>query len=252
MSHSVYQKTIRGLVFTIATILFFSVSSVMAAGYGKKVVISAETKTTRISGFRGSETTLRVAKTGHAMYGISSWELRDQPCYVKLLTEDVNDTADDQGVDIRDRCGFTASSKEMRVFFSDSGLNEQRVFVSGIRVCMNEKGTRVKGFQLRGKKITDDGKVIALPADKDIANLVEPLGYRLAPAVLTNNDRNEPFGYRSNCLSSNWKRWAQCSHPLSIATGLVAHFEAGKKPRSLTGLGLQCQQIKQTTGRAGS
>lgn len=252
MTHSLYQKMIRGLLITIATIVNLSVSSVTAGGYAKKVDISGTTETTRISGFRGSETTLRVTKAGHAMYGISSWELKDHPCYVKLLTEDVNDTVDDQGVDIRDRCGATASSPEMRVFFSDSGLNEQRIFVSGIRVCMNEKGTRVKGFQLRGKKISDDGKVIALPADTDIANQTQPLGYRITPAVFTNNDRNEPYGYRANCLSSNWKRWSQCSHPLSIATGLVAHFEAGQKPRSLTGLSLQCQQIKQNTGRAGT
>lgn len=231
MNHSVVQMSILGHAITCVAMLSVSVAVVSAASYDKQVTISGVIETTRVSGFQGSDTTLKETKSGHAMYGISSWERKDQPCYVKLWTEDVNDAADDKGGEIKDRCGGSPTSKEMRAQFSDAGLNEQRIFVSGIRVCMNEKGTRVKGFQLRGKKISDDGKVIPLPVDVDIAKLPKPPGYRIAPSVIINDDKNEPYSYRLNCLGNNWKRWAECSHPIGIAIGVVAHFEAGKKTK---------------------
>ncbi len=254
MNHSVVQMSILGHAIACVAMLSVSVAVVSAASYDKQVTLSGVIETTRVSGFQGSDTTLKESKSGHAMYGISSWELKDQPCYVKLWTEDVNDAADDKGGEIKDRCGAAPTSKEMRAQFSDAGLNEQRIFVSGIRACMNPKGTRVKGFQLRGKKISDNGKVIPLPVDVDIAKLLEPLGYPLAqiPSVITDDDKNEPYSYRLNCVGNNWKRWAACSHPIGIAIGVVAHFEAGKKPKSLTGIALQCQQVKMNSGRAGN
>ncbi|MFK7862184.1 MAG: hypothetical protein AB8B64_25480 [Granulosicoccus sp.] len=251
MNYSIINTSKIAHSITFFTVLSLSPTVSSAASYDKQVTISGVIETTRVSGFQGSDTTLRASKSGHAMYGISSWERSDQPCYLKLRTEDVND-ADDKGSHIKDRCGAAPTSKELRAQYSDVGLNEQRIFVSGIRVCLNEKGTRVKGIQLRGKKISDIGKIVPLPVDVDISKNLEPLGYRLSPSVVTNDDSNEPYSYRLNCQNDNWKRWAECSHPIGIATGVVAHFEAGRKPRALTGIALNCQQVKSVSGRAGS
>ena len=236
---------------TFIIVLSLSATGVSAASYDKKVTMSGVIEITKISGFQGSGTTLKESKSGYAMYGISSWERNDQPCFLKLWTEHVND-ANHKDSEITDRCGGSSNSKELRAQYSDAGLNEQRIFVSGIRVCLNENGTRVKGIQLRGKKISDNGKIVPLPVDDDISKNLAPLGYRVSPSVVTNDDSNEPYSYRLNCQSNNWKRWAECSHPVGIATGVVAHFEAGKKPRALTGIALHCQQVKSVSGRAGT
>lgn len=247
-----YLAICRTIVITTISVSFILFSIVTAADYSTKVTISSVTETTRISGFAGSDTVLNASKSGHAMSGISIWERRDHPCFLKLWTEDVNDSSDVNSSDIKDRCGGSPTSSELRAIYSDEGLNERRVFVSGIRVCMNPKETRVKGIQLRGKKITDDGKIVPLPNEKDIAKQTDYLGYRIATLPVTNDDRNEPYSYRGNCTSANWKKWAECSHPISIAVGLIAHFEAGSKPRSLTGVALQCRQAGKNLQRAGN
>jgi hypothetical protein len=54
------------------------------------------------------------------------------------------------------------------------------------------------------------------------------------------NDSQLPADFRTNC--KDWKQWAQCPLPNQVATGAVAHFEAGKTPRALTGIPLQCRR----------
>lgn len=39
-----------------------------------------------------------------------------------------------------------------------------RTFVRAVRVCMNKDNTRLKGFQIRGRKIDENGNVSDLPA----------------------------------------------------------------------------------------
>jgi hypothetical protein len=50
-----------------------------------------------------------------------------------------------------------------------------------------------------------------------------------------------PAKDRANC--DGWMRWADCPGGNEIATGLVAHFDTGNEPRSLTGLAPQCRNI---------
>ena len=138
---------------------------------------------------------------------------------------------------MKDLCGGPAKSRKLSVEYSDMGLNEQRVFVSGVRVCMNKKGTRVKGMQLRGKKITDDGKVAELTPDL----IVKAAKY--SPIIYSISDPTQPEDTRTNCNEDEWQKWVECPRSNQIATGAVVHFEAGDNPRSLTGIALQCRHV---------
>jgi len=52
-------------------------------------------------------------------------------------------------------------------------------------------------------------------------------------------------GARTNCGKDGWQPWVECSTG-EVATGVVAHFEAGDSPRAVTGLALECAQVKQS------
>jgi hypothetical protein len=94
-------------------------------------------------------------------YAISSQERRDNPCALWIGTKSVNDSAKNTGA-IKNLCGGTPTSRAMRAEYRDDMGFGRRVFVTGIRVCANNKEIRVKGFQLRGKQIEDDGRLAAL------------------------------------------------------------------------------------------
>jgi hypothetical protein len=117
--------------------------------------------------------------------------------------------------------------------------------VTEIRVCTNNRETRVQGFQLRGKPIDDDGRLAALVCPPG------PVTYRLTSGDWDLSERDDhvndpqtPADYRNNC--KEWHAWAECPQPNQVATGLIGHFEAGKEPRSLTGVRLQCRYVAQS------
>jgi hypothetical protein len=213
-----------------------------AGPYEIDVLLAGTPETTRVSGYRGTALTLDVDDDEQAIYGISSAERRDNPCWILVSTEDVNDSANSTGA-MRDLCGATPGSRTMRAVYRDDMYFGQRVFVTGIRVCTNNRETRVKGFQLRGKRIEDDG---------GLATLTYPPGsttYRLASGRLSDrglhqDNSQNPADYRNNCRE--WHAWAECPQSHQVATGLIAHFEAGTTPRSLTGVQLQCRNVVQS------
>ncbi|MDH3771552.1 MAG: hypothetical protein OET79_11290, partial [Nitrospirota bacterium] len=163
--------------------------------YSKDVMLHGAVETTKISGFRGTAFTLQDDNPDHAIYGIQSKERGDQPCWVLIRTENINDHTDDAGGATKDLCGEKATSSLLKVEYTDFGLNEPRIFVRGVRVCMNSKGTRVKGLQILGRKITDDGKPMDL-------TLNEPLDFLAgggSGGVPNFPDPTAPKDQRSNC-----------------------------------------------------
>jgi hypothetical protein len=92
---------------------------------------------------------------------------------------------------------------------------ENQNFISGLRVCTNRDGSRVKGIQVRGRSVSTAGYVgesTAVP---------------------------EPEG-RANC--SVWRRWVNCPED-HVATGVVVQLEAGNEPRSIVGMALKCRRV---------
>jgi hypothetical protein len=213
----------------------------LPAPYKDDVLLHGPVATSRISGYRGTIVRLEVDDDEQAIYAISSEERRDTPCAVIVGTESINDPAKDTG-DVKNFCGATPTSRTMRAEYRDDMYFGRRVFVTGIRVCTNNRETRVKGFQLRGKQIDEDGRLAELA-------FPEPRPTRLASGDLSErdehvNDPQNPADYRNNCRE--WHAWAECPHPYQVATGLIGHFEAGTPPRALTGVALQCQHVSQS------
>lgn len=214
----------------------FSVTA-EAGTYPKDAMLHGAIEVTKVSGYKGTAFTLQDDNEDHAIYGMVSSERKDQPCFAMIRTENINDHADDDGGEVLDLCGGKATSSLLKVEYPDLPLYDPRIFVKGVRVCLNSKGTRVKGLQLSGRQITDDGKPIELTYN-------EPIDFLVGGAVPVDVfDPTQPKDQRPNCDKDQWKRWAECPRHNQIATGAILHFEAGKEPRALTGIQLQCRYV---------
>lgn len=190
-----------------------------------------------ISGFKGTTFELGIPDSEsvdeYAIVGLTSEERKDHPCFVSVKTENLNDSS--RKLDLQKAlCDGKDRSKKIEASYPDSSYGK-RSFVTGARVCMNNDNTRVKGLQIRGVTITDDGRL------SDLEQKVEGQSsgglQRISP--------QEPQDDRPNC-NNNWKRWSLCPASNHIVTAVELHFEAGKEPRSLTGIGLKCRAIEST------
>ena len=220
------QQTIKPIV--LASTLFIISFPAMSA---VTVSLTGSTTTTDISGFSGTAYQIGKSDGSRAVYGLWSVERRDNPCYIASMTEDVNNASDDSGGK-KDLCGNDATSSQIKAQFSDAKFSD-RTFIRSLRVCMNNGNTRVKGFQIKGRKIDSNGNVIDLPTDYPDSSSSSGLSALV--------DQNAPSDQRNHC-NDNWKKWAKCPDG-QIATALNAHYEAGSTPRSLTGIALKCRAV---------
>ena len=194
------------------------------------LVLTGSATDTQISGFAGTPFTLGGSDNGHAVYGVRSLERHDKPCYIRALIEDINYSADHSG-ETKDLCGNDTTSSEMKVQFDTDFAD--RTFVRALRVCTNNDGDRIKGFQIRGRKVDANGDVSDLPPR--FPDSSDSSG--MTPAVDLNAPRDD---HRPHC--DVWRRWAECPQG-QIATAIVAHYGAGDTPRSVTGIALKCRAV---------
>jgi hypothetical protein len=245
--------TSRRTALTLAPLLFAGVilafpTCGVAETYGQPMDLQRAPSTTKVSGYKGQPFTLASTREDHALTGLESSERRDNPCDLTIFTESINDSSNVDEASKR-LCGASPTSYPINAAYTNTGINEKRLFVSGLRVCTNNKETRVKGFQLRGKKISDDGKLSLMLPEK-----IEWVAARLSGGggltwsgfsalfePKAHDDPMFPAMYRNNC--KEWHEWVECPNEDEIATSLVAHFEAGKEPRSLTGIALVCRRV---------
>jgi hypothetical protein len=195
------------------------------------VSLAGKVTQSQISGFAGTPFMLGSSEGGQAVYGIWSVERNDKPCYIGALTKDVNISANISG-ETKNLCGDNPTSNEMKVQFRGMRFAD-RTFIRALRICMNKDNTRLKGLQIRGRKIDDYGNVADLPAQYPASQGSSGL----SPLV----DLNAPNGQRPNC--DHWKKWAECPKG-EIATAITAHFGPGSNPRSMTGIALQCRMVR--------
>ncbi|MBK9308347.1 MAG: hypothetical protein IPM58_14990 [Nitrospira sp.] len=237
MSYSSHNSGLirRLAVFSVVAGFFLMGEPTQAERYPKDVMLNgAAVPSEHISGFKGADFEVGMPDTStnedYAIYGLTSEERRDHPCYITVQTENVNDSGQKQDLK-KELCGGKERSKEMVATYTDASYGK-RSFITGVSVCMNNDNTRVKGLQIRGGTITDDAKLGKLERKTEGQST---FGLeRQAPT--------EPRDNRPNC-NNNWKRWALCPQDNQIATAVVLHFEAGKEPRSLTGIGLKCRNV---------
>ena len=260
MTRQKEQVRTNRLVFSAAVVMGLALSGGLpeharAERYQQEMMLhGAPVESEKVSGYSGTRRKLEVEDDKQAVYGISSQERRDNPCTFWIGTEDINDSGRITG-DIKNLCGGTPTSSTIKAQYRDDMDFGPRVFVTGIRVCTNKKETRVKGFQLRGKRIQDDGQLATLmypPPSGPVRFRLAGGRWDLVQFVKREeyvNDSDFPADFRNNC--KEWHKWAECPHPNQVATGVIAHFEAGKEPRSLTGVALQCRYVSRPYVPAG-
>lgn len=171
---------------------------------------------TAVSGFSGTVYTLGTpSSTTKAAYAVLSNEHNNHPCFVAIGTEDLNDETIDSAPD-KDLCGSSNLSSTMHADYLDinAGGTDDHIFISGISVCMNSAGDRVKGISVVGKRL--DAAAGALVSVSQV------------------------WDSRTNC--QHWESWVQCPSG-QIATAVDAHFGPGGTPRDLIGLALQCRTV---------
>jgi hypothetical protein len=168
------------------------------------------------SGAAGTER--RLEFSGPKGLKTIAWEeQRDNPCFIEVHGRNLDNMGLDQTVS-RHECGSTDVSHPEVVGYPQ---DESLVYISGLRVCMDRGGDRIKGIQVRGRVPSSQG-------------------------VLSDAPR-EPKYERPNC--HDWREWVECPAD-HIASGLVAEFESGNEPRSITGLRLLCSRVDAKTTTA--
>lgn len=204
---------------------------------------------TGISGFAGSSVRMGPAiDKGYALYALRSLERADQGCFLEgtsdLLRQPLTQAGAWTGAgwaahafrtDSVDRCGGGTPGDEVKVtaeptaaFIQEHVHDLSQPFVRGLRICMNGDRSRLKGLELRGRRVGADlsGKFVLedVPLDPDKAR-AERKG-----AVAGHCD--------------TWEKWVECSTG-EVATAVQVHFAAGDPPRTVTGLALECARVKQ-------
>lgn len=98
--------------------------------------VSSET----LSGFQGAAFVVGVPDASgnddYAVFGITSEEQRDRPCFVKVMSENLNDWSGQQNL-AKELCDGSPSSAEPTAAYGNLHYGK-RSFVTGIRVCINE------------------------------------------------------------------------------------------------------------------
>jgi hypothetical protein len=229
------RATMDSITSTGQALKLVAVTTTLIVCMPARAVSLSETVTdSHLSGERGLEA--HVAEpdgTTHAIYGITSAEFSDDPCLVTVRKVHISNRASKADFP-RDWCGSKrATSSLLSVQYADGNKNftSDRVFVTGVQVCMNSSGDKVKGFRLRGREITPQGSLQTI----SVAATSGPLDV---------NTAREPQDFRTNCQNNDkgWRSWAECPSG-ALATAAILHFDGGAMPRSLVGIQLKCRQL---------
>jgi DNA-binding beta-propeller fold protein YncE len=187
------------------------------------VELTGEVHTTARSGYAGKIVELGDPDSkDRALWGLYSEEtsaFTNDPCWVQVATESVNDNSI-KGSATTNQCGSKTAQKNTLASadFADKDFGGPRAFVSGVRVCLNREGDKVKGWDLYGKKINDDGSL----SDTNRAS----------------------FPGRANCPAdgSGWQSAVNCPAG-ELATAAEVHFGPGNDERSWIGIALKCRKL---------
>jgi hypothetical protein len=189
-----------------------------SSGHSVTWSLTGSTTPTDISGFAGSDIFHLgdADSTTHGVYALLSRERSDDPCFFAIGTEDLNDATRDTAPEV-DRCGEKGPKSDYLhadYLDVDAGGSGDHNFVSGVSVCMNSAGDKVKGIDVVGKQLTSSGTLVGLAM----------------------------FGSPPRIHCSEWESWVQCPTG-QIATAVDAHFSGGNTFESLTGIALQCRAL---------
>lgn len=149
-----------------------------------------------------------------AVWAVRSKERSDEPCYLKVGTEGLNDASDDSW-HIKDHCGPDGPHGDLvKGEFpdvDDHGIDDH-VFVTQVSVCMDVIDHKVKGLLAVGEQLRSDGTRTVIKTFED---------------------------ERNHC--DHWSGGASCPAG-QIATAVNAYFN-GSDPQDLTAITLSCRTL---------
>ena len=140
------------------------------ADYSQNVSMTEEVHVSSTTGYAGTIQNWGNVENDDALTGIVSYERFDKPCRAAIVKENINQSSDEQLSNYTDLCSGNAKGVPLDVAYRDVGVNPKRVFVTGIRMCMSKKGKKIKGVQLFGKRLTDDGRLVDIDTQAVAAN----------------------------------------------------------------------------------
>ncbi len=192
----------------------------------------------RISGVRNSDRVVTIGQPESddefALNKVTWGERSDEPCWFQVRNTDMtrHPTASDTRYDEVNRCEQSGPTERSKRSVGYSGFpndytvaTQQPVYITGLRVCMNNGRTRIKGIQVEGKQPNPNFDSATILVDLDAIEGVV----------------NSPRRAQSNC-NGNWGRWSRCGRN-QVVVGLDIHFEGGLRPRSATGIAAQCRKL---------
>jgi len=150
-----------------------------------------------------------------AVWAVRSQERSDEPCFLRVGNEDLNDKSSDTW-DLKDHCGSKGPDGDLvEGQFPDisDGGGDDHIFVTELHVCMNSQGTKVKGLMAVGEQLRSDGTT----------------------GVWKTFEQE-----RANC--DYWSGRASCP-PGMVATAVNAYFNGKSEPKDLTGVTLTCRTL---------
>jgi hypothetical protein len=197
---------------------------------------------TDVSGFTGAPVSIAgsIEAPYRALSRIEWDERRNHPCFFNVDATHMN-AGGVQRYTVN-RCGTSgqpagdvgSSSGFKSVWTNDA----YAVYVSGVRVCMNNQDTRVKGLEIRAGVVEND-RVVAYADWTPPADSASGIGGR-SDQGFTTLYLSGP-AERPNC-NGNWKRWVECRAG-ELPSALYLHFDSAAEPASLTGVQLACRAV---------
>ncbi len=190
----------------------------------KKVISFSNVSTTPVSGVSSTKTDRLYANDSglRALARLEFGERSDEPCFVKGFRREVTNAGEQSRTATFDECKNNDGPKSGSRKFVPKKASKDNVFIHGIEVCMSKtkNDNRLKGVRLRQSQVTSDG-------------LVE----RIAGSSATYPELDRP-----NC-KDDWKPAQLCDFG-EVATDLVIHHFKDKGGRSVSGIALECREVK--------
>lgn len=165
--------------------------------------------TSRSGSSGGAE--VRIALPGgRAVKTVTVNERSDKPCWVLVWGRHVNEISNTE-VAYHSDCDGSTGQNDMEVGWPSA---ESLVFISGVSVCLNRDRDRIKGLAVVGALLEEDGS--------------------------TGRPEMQPRESLNNC--DEWQSWASCPAD-HVATGIIAAYSTGDRPRSIRGIKLICRRV---------
>jgi len=231
-----------------ALFLWTGLSATAAA---QEAALEGGATTTEYSGKAHSRKAImtKSAADNDAVFSVIMGERSDDPCYLQLRFRDVASGAESSKT--FNEC--SGDAKSLRTISLPKGA-----FATGVRVCLNASGDKVKGIQLLGNYgacLLGDEFVYAERAPCSSVVKVSGHDYRLCsnpqPSYVAMECSSSMQAYyeRTNCQGANngpdgdWEETVRCPAG-KVATGMKLNLRDGGGDRKMyNGIALDCHDL---------